>query len=153
MADLSKTAIVDDATILASFWTNLYDALTGDTVYDNVNSLLGVGVYRAKIVTYFSTPHFYATITELEDSLGITPDAQDIGSGYIQFNKTGAFDTDKTFLSWSISDYDDPGGEPSLEIYLKRSTDNTIILDYYDSASHTPPEDSLTIFIEIIVYP
>ena len=152
MADLSKTAIVDDATILASFWTNLYDALTGDTVYDNVNSLLGVEVYRAKIVTV-KDGQWGATITELEDSLGITPDAQDINSGYIQFTKTGAFDTDKTFLSWSISDYDDSGGDPSLEIYLRRLTDNTIILDYYDTSDHNPPEDSLTIFIEIIVYP
>ena len=153
MANLDKSAIVNDATILASFWTNLYDALTGDTVYDNVNSLLGVGVYRAKIVTYFSTPHFYATITELEDSLGITPDAQDINSGCIQFTKTGAFDTDKTFLSWSISAYDGFGNEDSLEIYLIRSSDNLITLDYYIAGANTPPEDSLTIFIEIIVYP
>ena len=47
MADLSKTAIVNNATILASFWTNLYDALTGDTVYDNVKMMQVVsGVFK-----------------------------------------------------------------------------------------------------------
>ena len=41
MADLDKTGISTGEYVEATDITKLYDALTGDTVYDNVPTLLG----------------------------------------------------------------------------------------------------------------
>ena len=153
MANLDKTGIVTGQDITAAHITALYDALTGATKYDNVNSELGVEVYRAKITTTFDGSHFYPTITELENSLGITSDTQSLDDGHLYFEKTGSFSTDKIFLSWSISDYDDAGSNPPIEIYLRRVSDDRILLNYWTNGIQRPPLEDLTIFIEIIVYP
>ena len=151
--DLDPSAIVDSATTTPEMWTDLYNALTGDSTYDNVSSNVGCKVYRAKVVTYKEGNFYYATVTEIDDDFGFTADTQSIDDGLIQFTKASAFTEDKTYLSWSISDFDDAGNEIFFEIYLKRLSANTIALQYYLEGSTVVPDGELTIFVEIIVHP
>ena len=139
MADLSKTGISTGEDIEATDVSNLYDALTGDTAYDNVYSNKGK-VYRAILLQSGTNAPTAAAV--LENTLGGTPSFAYSDVGLYTISLNGMFLVAKTlvFLGGVF-------GSCACEV------DEDIIIATRNTAGNLANGILSSIPVEIIVYP
>ena len=147
MANLDKSAIVTDATIIAKFWTDLYDALTGDTIYDNVSSLIrGVKVYRIQLA--FGGENDPQIVYTYENTLGGTVVWTRTDVGTFMGTLSGAFPPDKTHILMQMQ------GEWKARPVISAIAGNVVIFKLIDTTTGNAMDDTgHYCFIQILVYP
>ena len=147
MADLSKTGIEDEATITAAMFTNLYDALTGDTTFGNVGSMRGVKVYRA-VFCQIGTEN--PSVTVLENTLCTSIAWARTIEGLYTGTVTGGTITQTKTLQYysSITNLD----SDLVLVNCGRGSDSTLQFTSKDSADDFT-EFHGTVHITLMVYP
>ena len=138
MADLDKTGISTGEAIEATDITKLYDALTGDSSFDNVYSNKGK-IYRAILLQSGTNA---PTATILENTLGGTPTYSYSSTGVYVITLSGMFLVSKT-----LAFVGGIAGSVACEI------DEEIIISTRNTAGTLANSLLLLTPIEIIVYP
>jgi len=151
-ADLSKTGISAGNDIEASHITNLYDALTGTTVYDNVD-MLQCKEYTVYVVAEVGTNW---SQTECANTTGGTCVINQSAPNYFKLTFSDyTFDTSgKIMLNYAIGE--DLIGENSKLVFFecRRASDSTLYVytyDYSATAVDTLAQDS-NFWIRVLFY-
>ena len=160
--DLDDSAIVDGATIQPEFWTDLYNAMTGDSTYDNVvivskdtlHAHYGKKIYRGYINIEEGDFTEYEMVNTFDS---LTVDSTGIASGSFKITSDSEFTQFKCFVGSQIEYLEDEIVQgkrlPEIEMYRTSSSQFTIKLwkdhnSYYDPATGKV----LRLCIEIVVY-